>query len=339
MRVSVEPVSAVPAGLLKDHLQRFLPASVIDWKYFDPAFRPRGERGYAWMRDGRVQGMIGLLPFQAAGPAGRVEASWTCDWFVEASVRNPGIGVLVLKEAIERAGLLLTLGGNEATSRLVPRLATHTVPGAGVEMSLSLTVGGTVSYGRVARRLPALTRLGLDRVRLARPAKAVVPAGLCLKSSPGIHPSVVALIEEGPATGWAGAYDAPYLEWQERCPVIEVASTCALDGARARAAALFWRARDDARRWRLALWMREGEEPACAAVLHETTQQIERGNGQVVSAIVACEDAATRGVLARAGFGETDHRPPFYVLARASQTPITGFSQLAYTDSDLGYRF
>ena len=71
MRASIEPLSAVPGPLLKDHLLRYgLKPDVIEWKYFDPAFKPGGERGYAWLRHDKVDGMIGLIPF-VRGRAGR----------------------------------------------------------------------------------------------------------------------------------------------------------------------------------------------------------------------------------------------------------------------------
>ena len=339
MRASIEPVSAVPPSLLRELLLRYgLPPAIIDWKYFDKSWSPRGERGYVWTRDGRVQGMIGLIPFRVVGPGGPVDAAWTCDWYVEASVKNPGIGVLLFKEAIQRSGPLFTLGGNEATARMVPRLATHTVPEAAVVMSLPLRVGGTVSYERIERRLPLVSGLGLGELRVPRRRpKLSAPVPVTLQT--GIASAVCDLIEAGGGAGWAPAYDREQLAWQfERCPAIECASVVAQNGKAASAAAICWRPRDDERQWRLALWARPDATQAAVSVVNGALREIERRRAHAVSTIVARADALGRDVFTGAGFWETDHVLPFYALGAAG--PIQeGMERIGYADSDLGYRF
>jgi len=74
MRASIQPVSAVPANLLFEHLRQYgLPAEIINWKYFDPGFRHSGERGWVWLKEDKVKGLIGLLPFTLASTAGEKE--------------------------------------------------------------------------------------------------------------------------------------------------------------------------------------------------------------------------------------------------------------------------
>jgi hypothetical protein len=339
MRASIEPVSGVPSKLLTDLLQRYgLPPEIIEWKYFDPAWSPRGERGYVWIRDGRAQGMIGLIPFRMSGPGGGISAAWTCDWYVDASEKNPGMGVLVFKEAIAKTGVLFTLGGNEATARIVPRLATQTTPQAAVEMTLSLTVGGTVTYGRVARRLPLLERLRLDRLPLHRGRAGLRERTVGLTG--GIAREVAGLIEEGSMSGWAPAYDAAQLAWQfERCPAVEAASAFVPGEQGARAALIAWHPRGMSRQWRVALWPRPGCEDAAHMLLRETLAEIARRRGQSVSTIVAHRDTPVRGSFEGLGFRPTQKVLPLYALGNRSVPPITDVGRISHTDSDLGYRF
>lgn len=341
MRVSIEPLSAIPGPMVKDHLVRYgLTPEIIDWKYFDHAFNSGRERGYAWMRDGRVSGMIGLIPFTLAGPAGARDCAWTCDWFVESSVQNPGIGVLLLKGAIDRAERLVTLGGNEATSRLVPRLAVHTDPDAAIEVALPLTVGGTKLFGGLERRLPraGLGKLGAVPMLRRRPGRK--PSGLSVTSQQGIQHAVADLVAETSPEGWTAAYDMGHLQWQlVRCPAVESASASASDGLQVTAASIFWRPKNDRRQWRLALWTRSGADESGLAVLDESARQIQRDGGRSVSAVIGRRDAQTLRLAGAVGFRPTGRSFPFYVLAKDTKAPMTGLGRFGYLDSDLGYRF
>lgn len=339
MRASIEPVSAVSSKLLTDLLRRYgLPPEIIDWKYFDRTWSPRGERGYVWTRDGRAQGMIGLIPFRMSGSGGIVTAAWTCDWYVEAAEKNPGIGVLVFKEAIAKTGVLYTLGGNEATARIVPRLAAQTVSRAAVEMTLPLTVGGTVTYARIERRVPPVGRLGIGRIPLRRTGAAGAVGAITLTT--GIAREVAGLIEEGAAPGWAAAYDAAQLAWQfERCPAIVSGSAFVADGRDTTAALICWHPREASQQWRLALWLRPGHEASAGSLLEATLAEIARRRGQVVSTMVAHGDSAVRRLLEERGFRPTERVLPLYSLGNASAPPITDVYRISHVDSDLGYRF
>jgi hypothetical protein len=338
MRASIEPVSAVSSKLLTDLLQRYgLPPEIIDWKYFDRMWSPAGERGYVWMRDGRAQGMIGLIPFRVSISGRAAQAAWTCDWYVDAAEKNPGIGVLVYKEAIAKAGVLYTLGGNEATARIVPRLAAGTVSQAAVEMTLPLTVGGTLTYGRIERRLPLVARFGIDRLPLRRAGRG---RGAAITLTSDIAGGVAALVEEGAASGWAAAYDAAQLAWQfERCPAIASASGFIAEGRHTSAALICWHPRASSRQWRLALWVRPGHEEAGGSLLDATLAEIARRRGQVVSTLAARGDTALGSLLATRGFRPTERVLPLYSLGNAPAAPITDVYRISHVDSDLGYRF
>jgi len=340
MRVSIEPLSAVPGPLVKDLLRQYgFTPEVIEWKYFDAGFRPGRERGYAWVRKDRLEGMIGLIPYSLAGPTGDRPCAWTCDWFVGSAKQNPGIGVLLLKTAIEREGLLTTVGGNELTTQLVPRMAAHTDADGGFEFVLPLRVGGTSFFGRVQRKLPMAPVQAVGDVRLPRTDGRPVP-GLTVTSEAGVSKGVLDLLAGLPRLEWAPAYDRAHLEWHlVRCPEVESASATASDGAAVRAASLFWRARADRRSWRMALWLRPGDADAARLVVDETARVIARERGQSVATIVGRRETETLQVLGAAGFRRTDRALPFYVLTTESPAPITGCGRMGFLDSDLGYRF
>lgn len=340
MRVSIEPLSAVPRPLVADLLRRYgFSPEVIDWKYFDVAFQPGRERGYAWVRKDRLEGMIGLIPYSVAGPTGLRSCAWTCDWFVTASKQNPGIGVLLLKTAMEREGLLTTVGGNELTSQLVPRMATHAEAEAGIELVLPLRVGGTSFFGRVQRKLPIAPVRAVGSVTLPRARTRSVPA-IRVSTEEGVGKAVLQLLADLPLVECAPAYDGPHLEWHlVRCPEVQSGSATASDGEKVRAAAVFWHAKADSRSWRLVLWLRAGDADAAAVVLDETARVVARRGGQSMATIVARGESEAQQVLSAAGFRRTDRALPFYVLSAETPAPITGFSRLGFLDSDLGYRF
>jgi hypothetical protein len=56
---------------------------IVQWKYFDSRFNGGRERGYSWVRDGRIGGFVGLIPFQVVVGSRVAEAGWTCDWCVQ----------------------------------------------------------------------------------------------------------------------------------------------------------------------------------------------------------------------------------------------------------------
>ena len=329
-------MSAVPPNLLFEHLRQYgLAAEIINWKYFDADFRHNGERGWAWLKEGKVKGLIGLLPFALASRAGRTSCAWTCDWFVADAAKNPGIGALLLKEAIEQEGLLITLGGNEATARMVPRMAAHAVDAAAVGLTLPLRLGGLRVFRALAARAPeafaSLSRMPV-RVRRGR-------VNVGVKTEPGIALRLAAVLE-GATRGaaWSPSYDFSYVRWQlERCPVLE-SLTVYVDDRAALAAAVVWRPKGGAH-WRIACWASDTGAEHCGAVIDEAVSRVDALGAESLSALAGRSDMESLGWLKAAGFRENALSLPLYVLARDPNTPIDRVSGLGYTDSDLGYRF
>jgi len=334
MRASIQPVSTVPGDLLRDHLRNYgLPSEIVRWKYFDEGFRPKGERGWVWLKEGKVKGLIGLLPFTLASRNVRLSCAWTCDWFVEDAAKHPGIGALLLKEAADREGLLVTLGGNEATARMVPRLAAVSVPEAAVGLTLPLRLAGTRVFRALSARLPMVAPLG--KVPLRRSAAA----RRGFKTDGGVASSLGAVLESAAeGDSWRPLYDFGYVKWQlERCPVLESFTVYAQDQA-VPTAAVAWRPKAGLH-WRLAFWTRGDDAEMTRAVVEEVVARVYAAGGASVSALTGRDDQASLAILTSAGFRQNDLSLPLYVLARERPAPIERVSALGYTDSDLSYRF
>lgn len=340
MRVSIDPVSAVPERLLREHLLRYgLPSDIIEWKYFDRGFSPGRERGYAWVRDGHVQGIIGMIPFRLRRAGELTDCAWTCDWFVESPTRNPGVGVVLLKSAVERAGLLVTVGGNEATRRLVPRLAVSTIEDAALELHLPLRLGGTALYRKLEARVPLPLSRPFRGLPL-RPRPARLPArGHQVTTEAGVSSAIGNLTEEASSDGWGPSYDLGYVDWQiGRCPAVTCA-TCYGPSKPPAAASVFWTPRAGGGAWRMVLWTRAGADDHGGAVLDQTIREVERHHGDVISTIVSRRDRTSTTLLTGAGFRPTGRSFPFYVLATGNAARPSELSRHSYLDSDLAHRF
>jgi hypothetical protein len=351
MRASIEPISRLPRAAVQEYLGRAgLSPEIIGWKYFDPRFAPGRERGYAWMRDGVIQGAIGLIPFTLSGPTTSTAAAWTCDWAVESHGRHPGIGIMLLKSALEAADCLLSIGGNEATRRLLPRMATRTIPEAAIELYLPLRLGGTRLFGMLARRLRLAWLHQVGEMRLPSPlltSRAATPGTTALlKIESGVSPLLAPLLAAARAArneGWAPEFDQDYVDWQVgRCPAL-VSRTCCFPADRPRAAAVYWRRRKSPGLWRMALWMRPGAGDEMRAVLAGTMQDVHRQGGRVVSTLTASADLEGHRLLEDSGFRRTADRRPLFIFGKGSGAgaahPAAGeFQGLSYLASDLAYR-
>ena len=321
---------------MTSHLLTYgLPAEIIEWKYFDRQFRPGRERGYVWLKDGQVRGIIGLIPFTLGDQTEQHDCSWTCDWFVAVSERNPGIGALLLKRAIDEAGLLTTLGGNEATSRMVPRMAAHSLKAAGFEWVKPIRLGGVRNFRRVATRLPRWALGWLEDAPLEGASRT---AGSSVRVAPGVHASALEGVLAGQAAGrWVPQYDVDYVDWQiGRCPAVECATIWTTDPAGA-SAAVIWRALKG-RQWRIAVWSSLGAPTHAQSVLGEAVRQVRLQGGFGLSAVVAEGDGPGQQLFEGAGFRRTPLAFPLYVLGTAA-APVTRLGRLSYLDSDLAYRF
>src|SRR3712207_729803 len=101
MASSVVPFGDVAGDRVRDFLrQSGFDPQIIEWKYFDPAFNRDRNRGYAWLQQGRVAGVIGLIPFTIATGTRTRALHWSCDWMLADPDASPGMGIMLLKRAM-----------------------------------------------------------------------------------------------------------------------------------------------------------------------------------------------------------------------------------------------
>ena len=331
MRLSIEPIGPQFRESLKELLGPFgLPPDIVEWKYFQ---RPRTDAltGLVWVKDGRVRGAVGLIPFRLKIGNTRVPASWTCDWVVDSPQSNPGIGVLILQRAKELAGPLFSLGGNELNRQLMPRIATSTVEKAAVELYLPLRVGGSRWFRGIDRRTGGAVRLlgrlparGSGRVR----GTAVVP---------GVSPLLEPLLESASSDNAIPTYTLEHVRWQlERAPGVECV-TVHSGLTDLRAAGVCWSRAAAPADWRAALWgvaddVSQSEDVLRAAIAHVSARGAHR-----LSIMVSRLDTDRLALLESLGFMQEGSDRALYITSAAADLarPLAG---LSFLDTDLAYR-
>ena len=340
MAPSVVPLSDVPAGLLREFLGRIgMSREVVDWRYLDEDFNRGRNRGLAWLRRDRMEGMIGLIPFQIGGAGPAREVNWSSDWILADPNANPGMGILLLRRAIESSATLFALGGNENTRKLLPRIATHTVPDAGIGMHLLLRSGAIL---RKAGRKGILGRLPQPRLLHMIPLRWVSSpkARPDVKTEPGVPREIAPLLATRHGEGWSPRYDFSYVSWQVgRSPLIRCLTSCAPLAGEPAAAAVYWSPAASGDFWRLAVWYRPGFQEGLDAVVRAAVHEIYRRGGMAVSAIVSRLDTEMQAALRARGFLPLGPRRPLYACAGRDDSPVPELSGLSYLDSDLAYRF
>jgi hypothetical protein len=333
------PIPEVPPELLYEFLARAgMTRSVVDWRYRDEAFNRGRNRGFAWLRRDRVEGMIGLIPFEISGPGSSYEVNWSSDWILANPQANPGMGILLLRRAIESSTALFALGGNENTRRILPRIATRTIPDAAPSLHLLLRSGAILR--RVEQRGP-LARLPKPRLLYMIPLRRVPRrVSADVRTESGVSPHIGPLLESGHRGTWAPRYDLSYVSWQlGRSPLIRC-WTCYAPGVGApAAAALYWRAESSTDFWRIALWYQAGSDAALEATLRTAVAEVYNQGGMALSAIVSRIDTDSRAALRRIGFVPLGPRRPLYICAGREGAPTPELSGLSYLATDLGYRF
>lgn len=340
MATSLVPLKELSRDVLLDFLQRMgMSREVAEWRYLDPGFNRGRNRGFAWLRRGRVEGMIGLLPFRVAGPGTTWEANWSCDWFLADPSTNPGMGILLLKRAIQESNVLFALGGNENTQRLLPRIATKTVPEAGVALHLPLRSG--VLLRQIERRT-AIGRLPLPKTLYKIPLRLVWGRrrGSAVRNESGLARAAAGLIEAERGEGWSPRYDFEYVDWQiGRSPVLASQTSFSPAQGEPQAAALYWRPRTSPEFWRLAVWAAPDSGDHLKAALGEAVSRVYESGGLALSTIISRLDADRLAVLRSAGFIAKSRRALYQCTASGSENPACELSRLSYLDTDLAYRF
>jgi hypothetical protein len=334
------PLSSIAPTALIEYLGREgNSAEIVQWKYFDSRFNRNRERGYAWMKDGKIGGFIGLIPFQVAIGGRVAEAAWTCDWSVQDQTGR-GTGILLIRQAQEKYEFLTQLGGNEATQRIVSRLASKTVNDAGLMFYLPLRLGALLQLAR--RRLPRvpIDAVGLvNRLPLRWPQKPVSPARVTFE--PGISNVLSSLLEPELRGDIYSLYDLEYMRWQiDACPLL-TSETCYLAGESApRAAALIWRQKASSDFWRMALWSRQGADREVDVLLSDVIRHIYERSGFLLSIVVSRLETSIIEALRSRGFLAAPRRRPLHIIhSKRTGEPVPELWPLSYLDTDFAYRF
>jgi hypothetical protein len=340
MGSTIQTLSAVPEAWVRDYLRgQGQEDHVVEWKYFDRRFNRDRERGYVWVRDDRVRGFLGLIPFRLRQNGECRDVVWSCDWSVEDPEANPGIGILLLKKAIAESELLFSLAGNRQTALLLPRMAVKTVEDAALVFRRVFRLG--VVMKKAGERIPGIGawgRTALGKIPLSRVPRARAFGET--ETFAGVAPAIAALLDAGDEGDCYPDLDFDHVNWQiGRCPAI-TAKTCIVSAHRTpQAAVVYWRPGDATDRWRMVFWALAGARDALSAALAAAIRDVHREQGQMISAIVSRRDEMRITALEQMGFWRAG-RLPLYVCAGADfRGRASELSRLNYLATDLGYRF
>jgi hypothetical protein len=338
MPPSFQPLSALDPELLVEYLGREgFPSDIVRWKYFDERFNRGRERGYAWVKDGKIGGFLGLIPFEAVLNGRTADAAWTCDWSVQDQSAR-GVGILLMRQAQNRYEFLTQLGGNDATQRIVSRLSSMTENDAGVVYHLPLRVGAALRV--VRRKNPKLPvdAIGLvNRVPIRWPRRVQSDA---IRFESGVSDKLGAFLEPERRGDFYARYDFEYLRWQITDSPHLKAETCLhMAASEPDAAALIWREKlPDF--WRLAMWWRTGAEKEMDLVLSSVIRRVFESGGYILSFVVSRLDRGAIDLVHNRGFVAAPRRRPLHIIvSKKDGAPVPEMWPLSYLDTDYAYRF
>jgi hypothetical protein len=335
-----QPLSSITPATLIEYLGREgNSAELVRWKYFDSRFNRNRERGYAWVKDEKIGGFIGLIPFQVVIGGRIAEAAWTCDWSVQDQ-SGRGIGILLVRQAQEGYEYLTQLGGNEATQRIISRLAAITVNDAGILFYLPLRLGAILRLAR--RKVP---QLPLDAVDLVNRLPLRLPRRTEARNSvvfePGVSQVLNSVLTPEKRGDIYSLYDFEYVQWQiGACPFL-TAETCYIaEDSTVRAAALIWREKNSTDFWRLALWSREGAQKEVEVLLSSVIRRVYDSGGFLLSVVVSRLDRTLVALLRSKQFLASRRRRPLHIIdSKKTGKPVPELWPLSFLDTDLAYRF
>jgi len=337
MRPALLRLDEVEPSLVKDYLAgQEIPPDIADWKYFDVRFNRSLDRGFVCVKDGKVCGFLGLIPFKARKEGRTLECAWSCDWSIDAAQVAGGMGIMLLKQAKDAYDGIFNVGGNENTRRIFPRLADRTVWDAGVSLVLPLRLGPSLAgiapqFLRRTLMQSFLRNLPLKWVR----ASAEDPG---IKIEEGVSSEIASLVED-PGQDWCPVYDAEYVHWQlEACPAV-VCWSCYFAAA-PRSAVIVWRSVDSPDYWRLVVLGLRAAEDQARQLVKRTIEFVYDQNGASLFAIASRLDRELIELLTGEGFLRRGTRLPFYGMrGRETKVSIDEFRALNFLDADQAYRF
>jgi hypothetical protein len=338
MPPSFQPLSALDPELLVEYLGREgNPADIVRWKYFDTRFNRGRERGYAWVKHGKIGGFLGLVPFQVVINGRVAEAAWTCDWSVQDESAR-GVGILLIRQAQNRYDFLTQLGGNDATQRIVSRLSSKTVNDAGMVFHLPLRIGLALRVAR--RKMPKFPFDAIDlvnRIPMKWPSRVKAKA---IRYEAGASEKLGAFLEPDRRGDFYARYDFEYLRWQITDSPHLTAETCSyVEGPEPHAAALIWREKQPDF-WRMAIWSRAGAEKEMDVVLSSVIRRVFENGGYILSFVVSRRDQTAIDAVRSKGFVPAPRRRPLHIITtKKDGEPVPEMWPLSYLDTDYAYRF
>lgn len=336
----IRPLSTLPPAAVKEYLLRQGndTEQIIDWKYFDPTPNRGGERGFACVQDDRITAFVGLIPFQASDTGVRIETAWSCDWYRDIGMSGP-VGIVLLKHSLASYGRLYSLGGNENTRAILPRLSQTIVHDAAIEVHRPLRMGGAIrALGRAAHlpftlRIPFAADIPLQSTgRLASSSRARL-----LSHFP---PSLEALLEASRGPDPHSCYNVTYIKWQlTSCPLLS-SGVCTVPGdSPPRAAAFFWHPVNNSEFWRIAAISEPHAWDELDLALTRTIQHIHEQHGWMVSVLVSHQEKELLHLLRKRGFMPSKRRRPLFIMDINGKTVPGELRKLSYLDTDYAYRF
>ena len=311
------------------------PVELVDWKYFDDEFNRGRTRGVVWARDGRIDGFLGLIPFEVGEAGSSSEAAWVCDWRLADPRAAPGMGLRIMRRSFAEYEQLFALGGIATSRSFVTRLSGRNVQDAAVSLHHPLRLGALL--GGAARRFPiaapldrpVLRNLPVPSMHRRRTSGGVVVAD-------GVAPQIGPLLAEPWPARWSPRYDLAFVAWAiGRCPALE-SWTCHTEGA----AALLWKARGSRDHCRLRVWWRSGAEAELEAAIGAAAATAYHQRATTVSVLASHLDREILAALRQAGFRTSGARMSMCHLPPPHRTSaIDELAGLSYLDTDLAYRF
>jgi hypothetical protein len=338
MPAAFQPLSAIAPAELIEYLGREGNSpEIVKWKYFHSGFNRGRERGYVWVKDGKLGGFIGLIPFRLSIGGRTAEAAWTCDWSVQDQTGR-GTGILLIRQAQESYEFLTQLGGNEATQRIISRLAAFTSNDAGVMFYLPLRLGAIL---RLARR--SLPRFPFDAIGMLNRLPLRWPRRTASNSmivEPGVSKVLNSVLDADDHGDMYSQYDLQYVQWQiGDCPVL-LSETCYPGGdAAPGAAALLWRERSSPEFWRMKLWVRQGAQKEADALVSGVIRRVYDSGGFLLAVLASRLDTTSINLLRAKHFFALPRRRPLHIIdSKKTGKPLPEMWPLSFLDTDLAYR-
>lgn len=339
---AILPLHAAPKQQITEYLgRRGMTSDVVEWKYYDESFNRGRDRGYVWMRDGVVQGFIGLIPWSVRRAEETLDMVWGCDWSVADPNLSKGMGLVLATHSMSLHRPWISLGGSAKARTIMPHLCHHKVDDAGLVFWQPLRLGAALKkLGERNRLAHWLERTFLRSVPVRWVARPSARRPDIITES-GLSPIVGDLIEHEHFSEWHPHHRFEDLAWSlGRCPSIAT-RTCYIRGlSGVDAAAVLWRNSQAADFWKVTLWAAPMRHALLADLLHEVRWQVFQEGGVAISTLVSHLQTDLIEQLQASGYWRQPRPLPMYLVGERKQSlPFHDMTGLSYLCTDLAYRF